>query len=171
MSEFIIPPNQITESENPVVFLAGPVQGARNWQARVGADLLSQSLTDITVVSPRGNPPLYAPTSYWMSEGLQTPWEKHHLKLARDQGVLAVWMAEQIYETPGRVYAQTSRIEFGRIAGWLDYNPAISFVFGVDPKYKGGNQTYMEEVCGDLNIQIARNFGAFTTQILERLYS
>lgn len=167
-SEFIIPPHPIRHPENPVVFLAGPVQGTDNWQAEA-ADILLQSPVNMSIISPRGNQELYNAPSAWLERGEQNPWEKHHLRLARDTGVLAMWMAEQTYETPGRAYAQTSRIEFGRIAGWLDYKSDIKFVFGISPRYQGGNATYLQEVCAEHNISVQHDLGDWCLEIIERL--
>lgn len=169
MSEFIIPPKDIEEIDNPVVFLAGPVQGSKNWQAKAAFKLMKDSPRDISIISPRGNPRLYEEPSEWLADGRQTPWEKHYLRLARDKGVLAVWLAEQTYTTPGRVHTQTTRIEFGRIAGWLDYNPEIPFVFGVSPSYRSGNQAYMEEVCEELDIPIQRSLASWCDSIVEKV--
>ncbi len=169
MSEFIIPPHQIKQPDNPVVFLAGPVQGAHDWQ-RAAANHLIDAGAEASIISPRGLPELYKEPSPWLNNELQTPWEKHHLRLARDKGVLAMWMAEQVYETPGRAYAQTSRIELGRIAGWLDYNsPNIKLVFGISPEYIGGNQTYMEQVCNEFNIPVQRRLDEWCAEILRKL--
>lgn len=40
MSEFICPPHECSNDELPVVFLAGPVQGAPDWQSDMAAKLL-----------------------------------------------------------------------------------------------------------------------------------
>ena len=168
MSEFIIPPHNISQPDNPVVFLAGPVQGSYNWQA-VAANQLLASPSAMSIISPRGAPELYKKPSAWLDAEQQTPWEKYHLRLARETGVLAMWMAAQNYETPGRAHAQTSRIEFGKIIGWMDYDPTMRFVFGVDQLYNSGNQTYMEQDCKDHSIPIARSLDEWCEQIIQKL--
>lgn len=168
MSEFITPPFSIQQPDNPVVFLAGPVQGAHDWQSEV-AEVLLENEPSLSIVSPRGPEGLYQPPSTWLTDEEQTPWEKHHLRLARDSGVLAMWMAAQDYDTPGRAFAQTSRIEFGRIAGWLDYNPSVHFVFGVHPGYRGGNRRYFEEVCDEFAIPVQDKLDEWCEAIREEL--
>ncbi len=170
MSEFIFPPNNINNPNNPVVFLAGPVQGAEDWQ-KAAADMLLAQGAEASIISPRGAPELYQKPSAWLDNNKQNPWERHYLRLAREKGVLAMWMAEQTFETPGRAYAQTSRIEFGFIAGWKDYNPDLDFVFGVSDTYQGGNKTYMQEVCGEIGVPVHNSLGTWCAAILERLNS
>lgn len=168
MREFIIPPRAIETPDSPVVFLAGPVQGTFDWQEKAAEHLIASGL-HMDVVSPRGDPDLYKKPSTWLDDNKQTPWEKYHLRLARDQGCLAMWMAAQDYETPGRVFAQTSRIEFGRIAGWMDYNPDIRFVFGIDPSYAGGNRTYFEEVCAEFDLTVHATTGSWCDDIVNQI--
>lgn len=168
MREFITPPPRIDTPGAPVVFLAGPVQGTRDWQQEA-AELLFDHAVPLSVVSPRGPEGLYRAPSSWLIDGEQNPWEKHHLRLARDTGCLAMWMAAQDYPTPGRSFAQTSRIEFGRIAGWMDYNTDISFVFGMSPHYAGGNRTYFEEVCAEFSVPVHDRLDEWTEAIIEEL--
>lgn len=40
MSEFIHAPEEFTTTDLPTVFLAGPVQGARDWQSDLAGKLL-----------------------------------------------------------------------------------------------------------------------------------
>lgn len=169
MSEFITPPYEITQPDNTPIFLAGPVQGTIDWQAKAAESIISSSSHPMSVISPRGSVELYRHPSPWLDDGKQTPWEKRHLLLARDKGILAMWMAAQSFETPGRAFAQTSRIEFGRIAGWMDYNPEVQFVFGIDPQYQGGNATYFREVCDELAIPVQTTLDEWSVAIASRL--
>lgn len=89
MREFITPPHRIDTPDAPVVFLAGPVQGTRDWQQEA-AELLFGHEVPLSVVSPRGPEGLYRAPSSWLADGEQNPWEKHHLRLARDTGCLAM---------------------------------------------------------------------------------
>lgn len=168
MSEFVTPPKIIETPDAPIVFLAGPVQGTLDWQQRA-ADQLLASNVPMDVVSPRGNLELYEKPSVWLDNDQQTPWEKHHLRLARDKGCLAMWIAAQEFETPGRVFAQTSRIELGRIAGWMDYNSDIRFAFGIDPDYAGGNRTYFEEICGEFDLTVHSTIESWCTEIIDKV--
>lgn len=168
MSELIIPPHRLEAPHSPVVFLAGPVQGTHDWQ-REAAEQLFKHQPNLAVVSPRGPESLYRSPSSWLADGEQTPWEKYHLRLARDTGCLAMWLAAQDNATPGRAFAQTSRIEFGRIAGWMDYDPSLSFVFGINPRYEGGNRTYFEEVCKEFDIPVHDKLDEWTEAIAEEL--
>lgn len=169
MAEFIIPPRE--GASDATIFLAGPVQGTHDWQREAATQLLDAlPQPNVDIVSPRGLKELYAKPSPWLDTEQQTPWEKRHLLRAREQGCLAMWMAAQEFETPGRVFAQTSRIELGRIAGWIDYNPDVRFVFGIDPHYMGGNRTYFEQLLAEFSLPVHDNFQEWCAAIAEELH-
>ena len=80
-----------------------------------------------------------------------------------------MWLAAQEIETPGRAFAQTSRIELGRIAGWIDYNPSIRFVLGIDPRYRGGNETYIRQLAEELQLPVADSLDEWSVAIARKL--
>lgn len=110
MSErrFIQPP-EIVETEGPVIFLAGPIQGGPDWQT-TAAGFIHDIDPEITVASPRKD---YPEGSFVYER--QVDWETHFLRTAGKAGVIAFWLAAQVEETPGRAYAQTTRFE---LAEW-----------------------------------------------------
>ncbi|MFZ1250097.1 MAG: nucleoside 2-deoxyribosyltransferase domain-containing protein [Candidatus Microsaccharimonas sp.] len=102
-------PPEIVEATEPVIFLAGPIQGAPDWQT-TAARLIHDIDPAITVASPRRN----YPDGTFVYEK-QVDWETHFLRTAGRSGVVAFWLAAQAEETPGRSYAQTTRFE---LAEW-----------------------------------------------------
>jgi hypothetical protein len=141
------PPLEIEASnKEPVVFLAGPIQGAAEWQMRAveilqaAEDLHHKALT-IHVANPRRD---YLDGEF--SYAAQVSWEKAGLLRAAKYGAIIFWFAAQDSEQPyeqGRAYAQTSRIEFGRVMGWHDYNPDINIAIGIEPGYQGSERYYL----------------------------
>ena len=105
----LLQPSEIVEVENPVIFLAGPIQGAPDWQAQA-SEIIHDIDPSIVVASPRKN----YPEGTFVYEK-QVDWETYYLRLAGKIGVIGFWLAAQTEETPGRSYAQTTRFE---LAEW-----------------------------------------------------
>jgi len=137
---------------NPLIFLAGPIQGAPDWQAEA-ISILSQSNAEFSIASPRrlaekkGN---FSVDKY----NEQVDWETHHLRLAGKTGVIMFWMAKEAYDVPGRAYAQTSRFELGE---WKTRHELlkIKLVLGIELGFT--NEKYLrrrlKQDCHDIEIQ------------------
>jgi hypothetical protein len=100
-------PTKYIEQENkqPVIFLAGPIQGAADWQ-RDAINLIHDAKQDVTIASPRRD---YLPGTFDYSE--QVDWETHHLGRAAENGAILFWLAKEQEHNPERAYAQTTRAE------------------------------------------------------------
>lgn len=147
---FYTSPNYIPEEidhDIPIVFLAGPVQGAPDWQARFAQTILNKR-SDIIVASPR---PHYTIDADFDADK-QIAWEIAHRARARKFGVTAIWFAAQDPTIPypeGRPYAQTTRIELGETVGWLRAHRNLAFTVGFDPNYThsgGGSESYIRKL-------------------------
>src|SRR4051812_20568877 len=101
---FLQPP-EIIQTDGPIIFLAGPIQGAPDWQSTAAA-LIHDLDPSVVVASPRRD----YPEGTFVYEH-QVDWETHYLRTAGRSGVIAFWLAGQTVETPGRAYAQTTRFE------------------------------------------------------------
>ncbi|HTK05199.1 MAG TPA: nucleoside 2-deoxyribosyltransferase domain-containing protein [Candidatus Eisenbacteria bacterium] len=109
MGLILIPPARMPV-ERPLIFLAGPIQGAPDWQAAAIAFIAAEA-PDLDVASPRRGE-----TRGEFSEDMymeQVDWEHDHLAIASDRGVTLFWLAKEAVPTPGRAYAQTTRFELG----------------------------------------------------------
>src|SRR5215475_9004104 len=96
-----------TASATPVIFLAGPIQGAGDWQAEASTIILARR-PGVVIASPRR---AYLPGEF--DYGKQVDWETHHLRRAAKNGVILFWLAREVEPVPARAYAQTSRFELG----------------------------------------------------------
>ena len=158
--------NIILPHDARVVFLAGPVQGADDWQMQLGEQLAEQ-LEDIFIATPR------VPKKDNSFDYLrQVSWEKTHLQLAAKNGILVFWFAAQNpnldYES-GRAYAQTTRLEIGRAFGWLDHNPDLKLVVGFDKDYAkngGGSERYIRTLCAEHDISLTTSIEDTVSKIL-----
>lgn len=130
----ILTPPEIVKTKSPVIFLAGPIQGAPDWQSEA-ASLIHDIDPELTVASPRKD----YPEGAFVYEK-QVDWETHFLRTAGRTGVIAFWLAAQVEETPGRSYAQTTRFE---LAEWMtrhEYED-VKLTIGIEEGF--GNARYI----------------------------
>lgn len=132
---FLQPP-EITETSAPVIFLAGPVQGAPDWQPEA-ANIIHDLDSKLIVASPRRD---YEAAGIPFQYEKQVDWETHFLRTAGRAGVIAFWLATQVEETPGRAYAQTTRIELGEWKTERKYTQA-KLTIGIEEGF--GNARYI----------------------------
>lgn len=120
-----IAPEQALTSK-PTLFLAGPIQGARDWQ-RNAIDLIHGVDSRIVITSPRR--PVFSDVGFDYDE--QVDWETRHLAKAGKEGVVLFWLERETEPIPGRSYAQTTRFELGE---WFDRHKkeGASVVVGID---------------------------------------
>ena len=127
-------PPEIVETYSPVIFLAGPIQGAPNWQPEA-ASFIHDIDPEIIVASPRKN----YPEGTFVYEK-QVDWETHFLRTAGRTGVIAFWLAAQVEETPGRAYAQTTRFELAEWKMRHEYE-GTKLTVGIEEGF--GNERYI----------------------------
>jgi hypothetical protein len=130
----LVTPPEIVEIDGPLIFLAGPIQGALDWQSQA-ASLIHDLDPNITVASPRKQ----YPEGRFVYEK-QVDWETHFLRRAGRSGVIAFWLAAQAIETPGRSYAQTTRFELAEWKMRHEYEGA-KLAIGIDEGF--GNARYI----------------------------
>lgn len=142
----VLEPGQHTEitKATKVVFLAGPIQGADNWQA-TAIKMLKTKLGEtnsVVVANPRST----VPPSHWDDSIID--WETKYLNLASRTGVILFWMAPETKHYCDRSYAQTTRFEFAEWLTKAQYNKSIQLAVGIDPGYTG--QHYIKHRMGDM---------------------
>ncbi len=136
------PPDQWYEKNEddnrPLVFLAGPILGAEDWQSKA-IETLHAADPNIVIANPR--------RANWEKDdiqfGVQILWETSHLRLASVYGVIMFWLAKETVHIPERAFAQTSRFE---LAEWITHykyrkqlNPdrPLKVVLGIDNDFPG----------------------------------
>jgi hypothetical protein len=129
----ILPPDY-PEIDEPLIFLAGPIQGARNWQEEAVA-IIHRVDPTLTVASPR-RPVVFRGEFKEAMYEEQVDWETHHLRKAGANGVVLFWLAKEDEHDCGRAYAQTTRFELGE---WKERNcrKEGALVLGIEPGYTG----------------------------------
>jgi hypothetical protein len=129
MGLVLFPPTY-TPIKGPLLFLAGPIQGAPDWQT-VAIKWFSNHAPAIPVASPRRQ---YPPDEFDYVN--QVNWETHHLCRAAENGVILFWLAREEVQIPGRVYAQTTRFE---LAEWKvrQERDGLNLVIGIEEGFSG----------------------------------
>lgn len=130
----LLQPPEIVETTEPVIFLAGPIQGGPDWQSEA-TSIIHNLDPSIVVASPRRD----YPEGTFVYER-QVDWETHFLRTAGRAGVVAFWLAAQVQETPGRAYAQTTRFELAEWKMKHEYEGA-RLTIGIEEGF--GNARYI----------------------------
>ncbi len=113
-------------SDKKIVFLAGPIKGAPDWQSKAVKDL---SDLDIYVANPRRENVMN------FNLDLQIDWESTFLALA---DVIMFWIPLKDSDIAGRDYAQTSRFELAEWMAKTHYNHTRKQVIvGIDDAFFG----------------------------------
>jgi len=145
------PADPVLSPIEPVVFLAGPVTGAEDWQHTAEGLLGSR----VSVANPR------VPACDTHDYVAHLDWKSRWMRRAALRGCLLFWLAEETTSVPGRAYAQTTRFELGE---WLarGRHGGIRFVLGIDDGYTG-----MRAVLHRLTTAYARADVVVTTDLTD----
>lgn len=133
MGKLILPPNYI-EIDSPVIFLAGPIQGAPDWQARA-IEIIKKLGSGLYIASPRRGVEKKGEFTREMYNA-QVDWETYHLRKAGENGTILFWLAKEENHLCRRAYAQTSRFE---IAEWKIRHERdnSNIVIGIEEGFSG----------------------------------
>jgi hypothetical protein len=130
---------KIVEVDKPVIFLAGPIQGASDWQVEA-IKIIHDIDPQVIIANPRRD---YLPGDF--DHGKQVDWETHFLRLAGKSGVVLFWLAAQTTETPARAYAQTTRFELAEWKTRHEFTGA-KLTLGIEDDF--GNARYIRRRFG-----------------------
>jgi len=132
-------PPEIVDVDGPLIFLAGPIQDAPDWQSEA-TGIIHSLRSDVVVASPRKD---YAEGTFVYER--QVDWETHFLNRAAKQGAVMFWLAQRISQTSDRAYAQTSRFELGewKIRHERDW---VKLIVGIQEGF--GNERYIRRRLG-----------------------
>jgi len=110
----ICPPDYFSEIDGPVVFLAGPIQGADWWQTEA-IRMITELDSRVYIACPRRKLGEEYKDGGFTDEmyAEQVDWETHHLSVAGNSGAVIFWLAKEAEHKCERAYAQTSRFELG----------------------------------------------------------
>lgn len=151
--ELITPTSQKKDYSNKkIVFLAGPIKGAPDWQAQAIKDLAD---LDIYVANPRRK------NVQNFNLDLQVDWESKFLALA---DVIMFWIPPKDTDVTGRDYAQTTRFELSEWAAKTHYNREYKkIVVGIDNAFFG--KSYIVKRLMAENVTVYDNYAATLAEV------
>ncbi len=132
MGIILISPNK-KETLGPVIFLAGPVRSAPDWQSdAIGLLSVNQS---VDIASPRQARDESVPLS---SEEVieQIAWEQSYMNIAREGGVVLFWFAKPRKGEESPYYAQQSFFELGDTLA--ETGGGTSICLGIEEGFQNG---------------------------------
>jgi hypothetical protein len=138
--EILYAPNNTEIKNRKVIFLAGPIRCAINWQ-----ELFLQKCRDndmnfnnFIIANPRREAG-QVPTKdfdYMMFEE-QIKWEVDYLSEASKNGYVTCFLANQLISDPFQSYARTTRFEIGEWFGELKNRDDVNIIIGYDKQFPG----------------------------------
>ena len=133
MSKVLIAPTYIKNIDAPLIFLAGPIQGAYRWQDQA-IELIQSLAPEVYLASPRRNEEEGEFGIEKYNE--QVDWETFHLRKAGKDGVVLFWLAKESEHNCKRAYAQTTRFE---LAEWkmCHERDEAKLVVGIEEGFTG----------------------------------
>ena len=139
-------------SDKKIVFLAGPIKGAPDWQAQAIKDLAD---LDIYVANPRRE------NVQNFNLDLQVDWESKFLAIA---DVIMFWIPPKENDVVGRDYAQTTRFELSEWAAKTHYNREYKkIVVGIDDAFFG--KSYIVKRLATENVTVYDNYAEVLAKV------
>lgn len=148
MAGVVSQPPEILELKGNTVFLAGPIQGAVDWQSKA-TEIIRKLAPEVNIANPRRE---YLDGEFVYAK--QVDWETHNLQTAAKSGVILFWLAKEHTHNPERAYAQTTRFE---LAEWKvrHERDGIKLALGIEPGFS--NERYIRrrfgQDCPSVHIQ------------------
>src|SRR3990167_4047614 len=138
MAKLIIPKTYVQELGAPLIFLAGPIRSAPNWQDEAIESLFSQE-PNVTIASPRrGIRDKIAPYILTGDESYfprQRAWERHYLDIASKTGAILFWLPGEEQHQCKKVYGAMTRVELGQWMANYRHNQEVRFCIGSDVEF------------------------------------
>lgn len=167
--QIITAPNELvrTNADDKYIFLAGPIQGAPDWQNECARTIIGvarehPSKQNLIIASPRRNVQTLT-KDFDYDE--QVDWEKRYLRRASRYGANLFWFAAQDPEVPyeaNRPYGKTTFGELNRVFGWRDCEPGVSICAGIEPGYDGLSRRYIETMLKEDRMLVYRDLSSLS---------
>ena len=146
--KILLPKSSYKTEQYPLFFLAGPVQGTRDWRQEA-VPLLEDAVGTGYAALPcryKPNHPLRQREGERLESTFprQLAWEQHYLDRAGGesggQGCIIFWLAKEdirFARTDGKPYAMETRAELGEWRGRLMYRKNLRVVVGAEREFPG----------------------------------
>ncbi|MBN2052526.1 hypothetical protein JW756_03410 [Candidatus Woesearchaeota archaeon] len=152
--KLITAPDYIIQINAPLIFLAGPIQGAERWQDRA-IEIIQRNARELYIANPRRPISDKTKKKDFTQEMYdeQVDWERYYLKKACNNGVILFWMAKEKEHDCKRAYAQTTRQEFGEHKQ-LHQLLGVRIAVGIEEGYTGARyvRKTLKDDCPEIKI-------------------
>lgn len=126
----ILPRTYMPKIEKPLIFLAGPIRGAPDWQEEAIQRIITNN-REVIIANPRWDARGYVKGMSIRGDEnhfkRQRQWEKYYLEIAAKTGCVMFWLAN----APGYM----TRLELGLLMGEYKINRSPRFCVGGDPRF------------------------------------
>lgn len=150
MAKIITPKDFVQIEDSPLIFLAGPIQGAPNWHDKAMSYLFSKE-NNLYIASPKR---IVGPNlSKYVVSGnkdffpRQRAWERFYLDLASMNGSIMFWLPGEENHNCGKVYGAMTRLELGQWMTKYSFDMKTRFCIGSD-----GNFPELKTIKYDLSL-------------------
>lgn len=138
MHGVIIPNTYVETFDSPLIFLAGPIRSAPNWQDEA-IGIIFSGRPDVVIASPRrGIRESIAPYVFHGNEShfsRQRAWERHYLDLASKTGAIMFWLPGEEIHDYNKVYGAMTRLELGQWMTNYKHDKNVRFCIGSDGQF------------------------------------
>src|SRR3989344_2086457 len=139
MSNSVIIPKTYVRVAKPLIFLAGPIRGAPNWQDEAIPMLLKKN-PNIFIVSPRRGIRPAIETHILTGDEKYfhrlRAWERHYLDIAGHnpdtKGVIMFWLPGETEHNCEKSYGAMTRVELGQAMESYRRDKRTRFCIGSD---------------------------------------
>lgn len=137
-NKLIIPKTYIQKIDVPLIFLAGPIRGAPNWQDNAVTILLEKE-KNLMIASPRRG--IREAIAQYVVNGddayfpRQRAWERHYLDLAAKTGAILFWLPGEVEHKCEKAYGAMTRVELGQWMTKSKQDKSVRWCIGSDGKF------------------------------------
>ena len=157
----ILLPKTSAQTNEPIIYLAGPILNAPEWQDEASLYILKKE-PNIIIATPRSGirdtiqPYIITEEQDKTKFPRQVAWEKEHLTIASRTGAILFWLPEQKkqLDEEEKVYGALTRVEIGQWMTEYKHDPRIHICFGTDGKFSEIDQIqwYLQQYAPDKKI-------------------
>lgn len=138
MGGLIIPKTYIENINEPLIFLAGPIRSASNWQD-IAIEIIFSKDPDIYTASPRrgirDNIAKYIISGNENYFPRRRAWERHYLDIASKKGAILFWLPGEAEHDCKKAYGAMTRKELGDWSTAYKFDKSVRFCVGSDGKF------------------------------------
>ena len=134
----VIIPKTFVVADRSLIFLAGPIRGAPEWQEEA-IDFIMSKKPETYVASPRrevrGNVSRYVLSGMDNHFLRQREWERYYLDVASQNGSIMFWLPGEENHSCSKSYGAMTRLELGQWMTNYRKDNSLRVVFGSDGKF------------------------------------